>query len=542
MVGERRQQQPGREEARTEPMVSGPASQRGEPRPPVGAGTGRSRTRAPGRSGLASTRRPWPRYSRCHASRVPSAIASNRTTSADRAARRPAASTGRPGEVRRRDDAVVDASGGVGRDAGLEPLPEVHAGVPQELVVRRPSAPGRGGGAPAALPPRTRPSGPSIRNARPGFRESPYARHSSHGTSAAASPHPRTRPSRPGRRCRTGGHRPGSGVIVGTRPSGHWSAARSRSQRPREPGDVESARGGGDETCQSPVNPDRSPLRTVGRDVTRVAAQAPHRGPVQGLEPRVAARERPGHGQVRVDDHGGHVARRARRGARRAGRTGSRGWCVAARRRRGRTARNDRVDLPGGQRLPDLEVERPQVVGGDAAVRADLLAVGQGEPGAGRAEVGEPDPAVDLLPDPRRPCGGRGRLVHRRDLPIRRVAVPWWRPAGRGSRSAGRRAGAPGPSRRRQAVTRTRRGSSAADPPTGRPSDRPPRCGSAGDHQDPSVATSVSADPGSPATSESSSPVLVPQPSAPRWKPCRPRNQPSESRTAIVFAPGRRRE
>ena len=58
---------------------------------------------------------------------------------------------------------------------------------------------------------------------------------------------------------------------------------------------------------------------------------------------------------------------------------------------------------------------------------------------------------------------------------------------------------------------------------------------------DPSVATIVRSDPGSPVTSDSSRPLRSPQPSARRWKPCRPRNQPSESSTAIVFEPGRRR-
>ena len=55
------------------------------------------------------------------------------------------------------------------------------------------------------------------------------------------------------------------------------------------------------------------------------------------------------------------------------------------------------VDLAGRQRVRQERQVRTQVIGGDVAVRTQPLGVGQGDHGARRAQVGQPDPAVDVL-------------------------------------------------------------------------------------------------------------------------------------------------
>ena len=113
-----------------------------------------------------------------------------------------------------------------------------------------------------------------------------------------------------------------------------------------EPGHVVEKGGGRHEQLPvaGPAGP--FPLRTVGRDVAGVVAQAPHGRLVQRVDPVVAAREPAGASHVGVHHDPADVAGVAgARAGRRSARTGSRAWSGAVRRPR-RTARPRRPRRP----------------------------------------------------------------------------------------------------------------------------------------------------------------------------------------------------
>jgi hypothetical protein len=168
----------------------------------------------------------------------------------------------------------------------------------------------------------------------------------------------------------------------------------------REAGHVVQERRGGH--VQLPVAGPAGPfpVRAVGRDVAGVVAKAPRRRRVQRVDPVVAAGEPAGAPQVGMHDDAGDVACRQVAGVTLdpdvpeavRGVPGFEGVAVAA-------GGDDAVDHARRERLGQERHGRAQVIGGDVAGRVQCLAVDEGEFGAGRAEVAEPDPAVDVLPE-----------------------------------------------------------------------------------------------------------------------------------------------
>ena len=342
-----------------------------------------------------------------HASRAPSAMRCAHASSSPSPTRAALAARRRRRSVqeRRRDDAVVGGGIGPRRHARLEPLAEVEPGVPQELLVRC------GVGAlprrdpDAATRPlraaRTRPTPTSTAADRGGRRG---RRSGARAPTARAPRHPPSRPSPADMSSNTipdGPSPAGLGMTVGTRPSAHWSAARSSSHLRRERLDVVEHRGGVDEDLPVAREPRALALRTVGRDVARVAEEALPRELVQRV--RGGRRCRRTHPTRRrslctttartargipprrhaVDLHVAEAVRRMPRLEHVAGPAG----------------RDHLVDLTGRQPLAGREDEGPQILHRHESVGVEHLAVREGEVRVARAEVVDAQPAVDVATD-----------------------------------------------------------------------------------------------------------------------------------------------
>ena len=119
---------------------------------------------------------------------------------------------------------------------------------------------------------------------------------------------------------------------------------------------------------------------------------------MQQVDALVAAREPAGAAQIRVHDDTGHVVGTERPGmsldphVAEAVRGEARLEVVA-----GDPAGHDLVDLPERQRLRDDREVDVEVRSGEVAGRVEVLSVAQHDPRALGTEVGEPDPAVDVL-------------------------------------------------------------------------------------------------------------------------------------------------
>ena len=255
---------------------------------------------------------------------------------------------------------------------------------------------------------------------------SPYSSYSSHGTSTIASPQP-AEPfifSRNPVRSATG-----IGAMLPRLPSAHCSTTRSRSHFTEKPRDVVEVRRRRD--VELPVTrPSRAlARRAVGRDVARVAAERPHRRRVQPVDAVVAAREGPARRQVGVHHDPGDVV-----GGERAGMPLDPHVLEPVRRQPrledvpGHSRGHDDVDLARAQRLGQERRVRAQVLHRHVAVRAERLTVRQRDPGAGRAEGGQPHPAVDVLAE----VDHEHAFSHRRD---RHRAQLLDGPHGRGGRA-----------------------------------------------------------------------------------------------------------
>ena len=201
---------------------------------------------------------------------------------------------------------------------------------------------------------------------------------------------------------------PGGRADVGDGPVGPLVGGDVPQPLGGEAGDVVEERGGRDVELPVAGPAGALPVRAVGRDVAGVAAQAPHGGLVQAVDPLVAAGEPAGAAQVGVHDDAADVVGRQSPGWP-SMRTYRKPWVVwrGSNTSPGTPAETTRSTWPGRQRLREERQVGPQVVGGDVAVGSEPLAVGEGERRAGRAEVGQPDPAVDVLARGRRPAARR---------------------------------------------------------------------------------------------------------------------------------------
>ena len=216
------------------------------------------------------------------------------------------------------------------------------------------------------------------------IRVSPYARYSSHGTMTAASPSRRSRASRPpGRAC----PRIAAAATCWTprrcpidRRPGH--AATWPRNRPRRRGTRRQGR-----TAASRRSTGSLPGGAVGGDVAGVAPEAPDGGSVEPVHPVVAAREPPGAPHVGVHhDAGDRVGGEVGGMAVDADVLESVGGVPGLEATR-QPVGDDRVDLPGRQRMRQERQCRTQVLHRHVAVLVEPLPVGERDLGACRAEA-----------------------------------------------------------------------------------------------------------------------------------------------------------
>ena len=193
------------------------------------------------------------------------------------------------------------------------------------------------------------------------------------------------------------GRRPwGSGAMLGTRPSGHWSAGGRAATSPRSRRRRRGRRPSGTNSCQSPVQPARSRCgQSVGTSQalsrklqTAASCSRFDRSSLQRNHP---VRRRSVWTTTPVTSSGVQRPRVPVDAAR----TGSRGWCGGARTgRRPAPADDDRVHLAGRQRLAG---RRSRTGGGGRSVTSpdgvQQLAVDEGRGGAVRTEVRRAGPS-----------------------------------------------------------------------------------------------------------------------------------------------------
>ena len=415
---------------------------------------------------------------------------------------------------------------------GLEPLAPVEAGVPEVLLVLRGDrsrghpvrVPAAGGARRRVVDPgrRRRPALAQQRDVAVGLVELPGRADHDVAPPGGAVEHP----DRPVEALDRRGRRDVGDAAV--RALVERDVAQPRAAEAEH---VVEEGGGGREDLPVAGPPGPLALRAVGGDRADVAAQRPDGRLVQPVDPLVAAAEPAGTPEVGVHDHAGHVVGREARVALDPGVAEAVGGEPRLEDVAVDPGRGDLVDLPERQRLGEDRHVHVEVRGGQVAAGVEVLAVAQREGGALGTEVGEPQPAVDVL--------ARGRRSRRR----RRAASP----SGGRSPRPGVRAGRPGPARRRRprgprpAPSRSSADGSCTAGSTSRRSSRWPPIRSAASTcerahcHEASVPTS-----GSPAASSTCSRRArsVPYWSAARGIPIWPRNHPSASSTATTFGPG----